>query len=96
MDSALHGLRRCRHGGKMDKEHGRSGLNAEVTEGALVLKEVGNLTGLPEDYLDAEITEFLGTTHDSVNDLTLDQLRSVLLNYLETVNEEMNEGLDKH
>jgi hypothetical protein len=89
----------------MEKEHGRSKLNLvtqstgtkpEVTEGAAVLKEVVQMTGLPEDYLDSEITQFLGTPNNSVNDLTLEQLRSVLLNYLETVNEEMTQELDRH
>jgi hypothetical protein len=60
-------------------------------EGAAVLKEVVQMTGLPETYLDSEISQFLGTATESVNDLTLDQLRSVLLNYLETENEEMTQ-----
>lgn len=85
----------------MEKEQGRSKVartNAPSApaEGAAVLKEVVQMTGLPEQYLDSEITEFLGTATDSVNDLTLDQLRSVLLNYLETVNEEMTQDLEKH
>jgi hypothetical protein len=86
---------------KMEKEHGRSKAarstgNTDQPEGAAVLKEVVQMTGLPEQYLDSEITEFLGTATGSVNDLTLDQLRSVLLNYLETVNEEMTQDLEKH
>jgi hypothetical protein len=89
----------------MEKEHGSSKLNlitpklgskTEPAEGAAVLKEVVQMTGLPEQYLDSEITQFLGTATESVNDLTLDQLRSVLLNYLETVNEEMTQELERH
>ncbi len=89
----------------MEKEHGRSKAariltgniaSSETPEGAAVLKEVVQMTGLPEQYLDSEISEFLGTATDSVNDLTLEQLRSVLLNYLETVNEEMTQDLEKH
>jgi hypothetical protein len=81
----------------MEKEHGRSQLDLSspktepTKEGAAVLKEVVQMTGLPETYLDSEISQFLGTATESVNDLTLDQLRSVLLNYLETVNEEMTQ-----
>ena len=67
-----------------------------ATEGALVLQEVVQLTGLPSEYLDSEITNFLGTTGESVNDMTLDQLRSVLMNYLETINQEMIEEENKH
>ena len=64
------------HGGKMEKEHGRSKLNlvtpkSEQASGAAVLKEVVQMTGLPEEYLDTEISEFLGTAGESVNDLTL-------------------------
>ena len=65
-------------------------------EGALVLQEVVQLTGLPKEYVDSEITEFLGTAGESVNNMTLDQLRSVLMNYLETINEEMTRTEDKH
>ena len=89
------------HGGKMEKEHGSSKLTLvtpglDSAEGAAVLKEVVQMTGLPEEYLDSEITQFLGTATSSVNDLTIDQLRSVLLNYLETVNEEMTQELERH
>ena len=68
------------------------GENAKATE---VLQEVVQLTGLPESYLDSEISELLGTTSTSVNDLSLDQLRAALLNYLETVNEEINAELGR-
>jgi hypothetical protein len=95
------------YGGKMEKEHGRSNrrnpievkpelVKTDTADGAAVLKEVVQMTGLPEAYLDNEITQFLGTTQQSVNNLTLDQLSSVLLNYLETVNEEMKQELGKH
>jgi hypothetical protein len=70
----------------MGKEQGRS----VQADGAAVLQEVVQMTGLPEEYLGTEISQLLGTPGDSVNHMTLDQLRSVLLNYLETVNEEMN------
>jgi len=89
----------------MEKEHGRSKLNPEVTqhppltvknEGAAVLKEVVQMTGLSETYLDSEISQFLGTATESVNDLTLDQLRSVLMNYLETLNAEITQEIERH
>ena len=68
----------------MKKEHGCS----VVMSGKDVLEEVVQMTGLPEDYLHAEINSFLGTGSEDVKDLSLDQLRSVLLNYLETLNTE--------
>ena len=61
----------------------------EQPEGATVLQEVVQMTGLPEDYLNTEISQFLGTTNGTVNDLSLEQLRAALLNYLESINEEM-------
>jgi hypothetical protein len=75
-------------GEKMDKEQGCSGAD--------VLNEVVQLTGLPADYLQAEINAFLGTQCESVKDLSLDQLRKVLLNYLETLNDEMTQQSVKH
>jgi hypothetical protein len=60
------------------------------------LNEVVQLTGLPADYLQAEINAFLGTQCESVKDLSLDQLRKVLLNYLETLNDEMTQQSVKH
>jgi hypothetical protein len=86
----------------MQKEQGSSSCYtaAESTEthsdGAAVIQEIVQMTGLPEDYLDSEISQLLGTPGESVNHLTLDQLRSVLLNYLETVNEEMTQGQERH
>ena len=66
---------------------GSKGNNGHDDQGgSKVLKEVVQLTGLPEDYLESEISSFLGTAGESVNNLSLDQLRSVLLNYLETLN----------
>lgn len=73
----------------MAKEQGGSKASA-------VLQEVVQMTGLPEEYLDQEISSFLGTTEPSVNDLSLDQLRVVLMNYLETLNDEMTQEQTKH
>ena len=64
--------------------------------GAAVLQEVVQLTGLPEEFVDSELTGLLGTSEASVNNLTLDQLRVVLMNYLETLNEEMTESKSRH
>ena len=86
----------------MQKEQGSSSCYTAVesteihSDGAAVIQEIVQMTGLPEDYLDSEISQLLGTPGESVNHMTLDELRTVLLNYLETVNEEMTQGLDKH
>ncbi len=65
-------------------------------EGAEVLQKVVQLTGMPEEVIDSELCDLLGTSSDSVNNLTLDQLRKVLMNYVESLNEEMTLGQSKH
>lgn len=82
----------------MKKEQGCSVVMSESPKasGKDVLHEVGQMTGLPADYLHAEINSFLGTGTEDVKDLSLDQLRSVLLNYLETLNEEITQEQIKH
>ena len=69
----------------MDIEQETSG------SGAQVLQEVVQMTGLPEEYVDSEISNLLGTSGESVNNLTLEQLRLVMLNYLEMINDEMTQ-----
>ena len=71
----------------MAKEQGGSG--SVSTAGAAVIQEIVQMTGLPSEYLDSGIAQLLGTPEATVNHLTLDQLRMVLLNYLETMNDEM-------
>jgi len=81
----------------MAKEQGRSTPSSNnelievVPEGTTVLQEVVQMTGLPEDYLNSEISEFLGTS-GTVNEMSLEQLRAALLNYLETLNDEINQS----
>lgn len=88
VESFLSGRWNAKMGEKMEKEQGCSGED--------VLNEVVQLTGLPADYLHAEINSLLGTECESVKDLSLDQLRKVLLNYLETLNDEMTQDSIKH
>jgi hypothetical protein len=64
-----------------------------ANDGTRVLKEVVQLTGLPEEYLNDEISQFLGTTNTTVNELSLEQLRAALLNYLESVNEQITQEI---
>ncbi len=83
----------------MKKEQGCSVVMPEkvtaapMASGKDVLHEVVQMTGLPADYLHAEINSFLGTATEDVKDLSLDQLRSVLLNYLETLNTEIESDI---
>jgi hypothetical protein len=82
----------------MKKEQGCSMVMSAPphASGKDVLNEVVQMTGLPADYLHAEINSFLGTGCEDVKDLSLDQLRSVLLNYLETLNDQMTHAQIKH
>jgi hypothetical protein len=64
----------------------------ELKEGATVLQEVVRMTGLSEDYLDSALTGLLGKPDTSVNEMTLGELRSLLLDCLESLNEEMESG----
>jgi hypothetical protein len=85
-------------GESMKKEQGCSAVMSAPIEasGNDVLNEVVQMTGLPADYLHAEINSFLGTGCEDVKDLSLDQLRSVLLNYLDTINDQMTQEQIKH
>jgi hypothetical protein len=58
-------------------------------EGSTVLQEVVRMTGLPEDYLDSALTGLLGKPEASVNEMTLSELRSLLLECLESMNAEI-------
>jgi spore germination protein GerM len=64
-------------------------LNAVENDGAVVLQEVVRMTGLSSDYLDGALSGLLGRPDTSVNDLSLDELRNLLLDCLESLNEQM-------
>jgi hypothetical protein len=76
----------------MREEQGSSVENQN--EGSTVLQEVVRMTGLPVDYLDTALTGLLGKPDASVNEMTLDELRSLLLECLESMNAEM-EAIDE-
>ena len=86
-------IKECPLEDPMREEHGCSvvSVNEVEREGTAVLKEVVRMTGLPEDYLDSVLSGLLGTEGSSVNDLSLDQLRTLLVNCLESMNEQMSE-----
>jgi|GEM_PF-6794583 len=77
----------------MRKEQGGSNSSTPEgieTEGTAVLQEVVRMTGLPEDYLDTALSGLLGKPDASVNDLTMNELRSLLLECLESLNEQIS------
>ncbi len=67
----------------------------EQSEGSAVLQEVVRMTGLPEEYLDSALTGLLGKPEASVNQMTLGELRGLLLECLESLNLEMASSADE-
>jgi len=63
-----------------------------------LLTEVASLTGLPVDWVESELTQIVKKSGHAPEQLTLEELRASMLEYLEEMNREMNaqeiEGLD--
>lgn len=57
-------------------------------KGPDLVQKVASLTGLPEDFAKEELSKILEQTGHSEQDLTLEQLRSALISYLESLGEE--------
>lgn len=65
-----------------------SNLNDQKEPGGQQLIDtIVSLTGLPENLIQNELNEILAHTRQEASELTLDQLRASLLEYLEAVNE---------
>jgi hypothetical protein len=89
-------------GGDMDVSKIRSNRNPELealTEaekgtadsGSELLVEVANLTGLPVDWVQTELTQIVKSSGHTPEQLTLDELRASMLEYLEEMNRELME-----
>jgi hypothetical protein len=79
------------------------GKSRELTDAAPgtdseLLTEVASLTGLPVDWVESELTQIVKKSGHTPEQLTLEELRASMLEYLEEMNREMNaqeaEGLD--
>jgi hypothetical protein len=68
----------------------QDGSIVTMPEGKEVLQEVVRMTGIPEESLDSALTELLGKPGASVNELTMNELRSLLIECLESINEQMS------
>lgn len=77
-------------GGSNVKESEIESPEGKCPEGGEVLQEVVRMTGLSEDYLDSALSGLLGKPDTSVNQLTMDELRSLLLECLESLNQEIS------
>jgi hypothetical protein len=73
-------------------EKGSPGTDSEL------LSEVASLTGLPVDWVESELTQIVKKSGHAPEQLTLEELRASMLDYLEEMNREMNaqeaEGID--
>lgn len=55
-----------------------------------LLTEVASLTGLPVDWVQSELTQIVKKSGHTPEQLTLEELRASMLEYLEEMNREMN------
>lgn len=55
-----------------------------------LLTEVASLTGLPVDWVESELTQIVKKSGHAPEQLTLEELRTSMLAYLEEMNREMN------
>ncbi|NDG84074.1 MAG: hypothetical protein EBX52_03430 [Proteobacteria bacterium] len=81
---------RKEQGGSNEVEPANTATIPVEPEGSVVLQEVVRMTGLSEDYLDTALSGLLGKPDASVNELTMDELRSLLLECLESLNEQIS------
>ena len=71
------------------KKDALSNVEKGEDESSVLMKTVVELTGLPEKWVNEELEGYLKQNGHSRKNLTLDQLREVLLNYLESIQSEI-------
>lgn len=76
----------------MDVSKGKAKPSEEAgsTTDTELLSEVASLTGLPVDWVESELTQIVKKSGHTPEQLTLDELRASMLEYLEEMNREMN------
>ena len=76
----------------MDVSKGKSKQNEEAAPSTdtELLSEVASLTGLPVDWVESELTQIVKKSGHTPEQLTLEELRASMLEYLEEMNREMN------
>ncbi len=76
----------------MDVSKDKSKVIEEVAPGSdsELLTEVASLTGLPVDWVQTELTAIVKKSGHTPEQLTLEELRASMLEYLEEMNREMN------
>lgn len=61
----------------------------QTENGSELLTEVASLTGLPVDWVQTELTQIVKDSGHTPEQLTLEELRASMLQYLEEMNKEM-------
>lgn len=76
----------------MEVSKGKTKPEADVAPAAdsELLTEVASLTGLPVDWVESELTQIVKKSGHTPEQLTLEELRASMLEYLEEMNREMN------
>ncbi|MBS1961980.1 MAG: hypothetical protein JST04_07175 [Bdellovibrionales bacterium] len=76
----------------MDVSKDKTKFESEVAPAAdsELLTEVASLTGLPVDWVESELTQIVKKSGHTPEQLTLEELRASMLEYLEEMNREMN------
>ncbi len=62
---------------------------AQTEQGSELLTEVASLTGLPVDWVHTELTQIVKNSGHTPEQLTLEELRASMLQYLEEMNREL-------
>lgn len=74
----------------MDVSKTKNAPQAAPESDSELLTEVASLTGLPVDWVQSELTQIVKKSGHTPEQLTLEELRASMLEYLEEMNREMN------
>lgn len=76
-------------GSKLTPEVEATGPSVETEKSSELLTEVASLTGLPVDWVHTELTQIVKNSGHTPEQLTLEELRASMLQYLEEMNREL-------
>lgn len=65
------------------------GKKVEAEAGESLCQTLVSLTGLPEEMMEKELGKIIESAGKNKEDITLDELRAAMLEYLEIINEHM-------
>lgn len=74
---------------KLGPDQNPDALAAAAEKGSELLVEVASLTGLPVEWVQTELTQIVKNSGHTPEQLTLEELRASMLEYLEEMNREL-------